>query len=94
MMTPEQLAAAERLLAERAVVCDIETEGVRIRIAPDHASRVYDVRPMLDTRERCDWSVDMAAIALAYAETRGLISVTERDLEGQPRTVRIVREPA
>lgn len=94
MMTPEQINAAERMVAERAVVADIETEGVAIRVAPDHQRRVYDVRPMLDPRERCDISIDMAAIALAYAEARGLIAVTERDLDGQPRTVRILRDPA
>lgn len=94
MMTPEQIAAAERLMAERAVVADIENEGLRIRVAPDHKPRVYDVRPMLDPRERCDFSVDMNGIALAYAEARGLIHVIDRDLDGQPRTVRIVRDPA
>jgi hypothetical protein len=94
MMTPEQLAAAERVLAERAVVADIEAEGVRIYIAPDHSVRVYDVRPMLDRWERCDISIDMAAIALAYAEQRGLIEVTQRDMDHQPRTVRILRDPA
>lgn len=93
-VTAEQMAVAERIIAEAAVVADIECEGVAIRVTPDHSARLYDVRPMLDERERCPITIDMAALALAYAEWHGLIQVVERDLDGLPRTVRILRDPA
>jgi hypothetical protein len=58
------------LLADRAVITDIETHGIRVGTAP---SRVYDVRPMLDEREHSSACVEMARQALAWAELRGLV---------------------
>lgn len=93
-VTAEQMAVAERMLAEAAVVADIESEGIHVRIAPDHAPRVYDVRRMLDPREHSPITIDMVAIALAYAEHRKLIEVLEVDADGQAVVVRILRSPA
>lgn len=91
-VTAEQMAVAQRMIAEAAVVADIECEGVRLE--PSDSQRVYDVRPMFDERERCPITIDMAAIALAYAQWHGLIEVLARDAAGQPSTVRILRDPA
>ena len=88
---PLNMEAAERMLAEAAVVADIESEGVHL---PGDTPRLYDVRPMMDEREHHFISIDMNAIALAYAQWRGLIEVTERDAKGQPATVRVIRSPA
>lgn len=86
---PLALAAAERLLAEAAVVADIECEGIQV----GDTGRVYDVRPMLDLREHHPISADLNAIALWYAHQRGLIYVIERDTNGGPLVVRVLRSP-
>jgi hypothetical protein len=84
------MQVVERLLAEAAVVADIECEGEPVeRLGP----KAYDVRPMLDEREHHPLSIDMNALALAYAQWRGLIEVLERDAAGQPAIVRVVRLP-
>lgn len=69
-------------IADRAVIADIETNGVRVGPRGD---RLYDVRPMLDQREHGPESVDMASEALAYALARGLVQQA-----GEPWLVRIV----
>jgi hypothetical protein len=56
-------------IGNRAVVDTIK-EGVRVRL-PD-GGRWYDIRPLIDPREHCPESVDMAAEALSYAESAGL----------------------
>lgn len=69
MMPVHELAF---LIADRAVVCDIESECVRERMGPANAW-YYDTRPMLDLREQGPEGVDMARQALAYAAERRLI---------------------
>ena len=59
-------------LADRAVVADIETEG--IAQTDEHARKWYDTRPMLDPRELPDDFVEMNRQALDYAHQRGLVS--------------------
>lgn len=79
----DNLATTMARIADRAVVADIESTAARIGASHD---RCYDVRPMLDARERGPESVDMASEALAYAITRGLVVPSE----GTPWLVRIV----
>lgn len=81
----EHCAATAIRIADRAVLTDIESEGVRVGA---RGERTYDVRPMLDERERGLESVDMASEALAYALVRGLIQQAEH-----PWLVRIVAQP-
>lgn len=81
----EHCAASAIRIADRAVLSDIETEGVRVGARSD---RTYDVRPMLDERERGAESVDMASEAIAYALVRGLIQQA-----GEPWLVRVVAKP-
>lgn len=65
-----ELIRRSLLLADRAVVADIEGEA-----APtDHrGARWLDIRPMLSPHEHAPQVLDMAAEALAYARMRGLI---------------------
>lgn len=77
------LATTMARIADRAVLIDIESYGVRVG---DSHDRCYDVRPMLDQREHGAESVDMFSEALAYAITRGLVVPSE----GAPWLVRIV----
>lgn len=71
-------------IADRAVIADIETEGVRVGPL---AERRYDIRPMLDEREHCPQDIDMASEALGYAVARGLVTF---DDAAQPWLARIV----
>lgn len=71
-------------IAARAVVADIETEGVAV--GPRH-DRTYDVRPMLDEHEHSAEVVDMAREALRYALARGLVTQVD---ERQPHILRVV----
>lgn len=87
------MEVAERMLAEAAVVADIECEGISVS-GGSTLPRTWDVRPMLDVREHHPISIDMNALGLAYAEWRGLIQVLERDANHQPVLVRIIRSPA
>ena len=66
---------AARRVADRAVVADIESFGVRAGTAPD-GSRLYDLRPMLDENEHGPEAIEMANQAIAYAKARGLITDT------------------
>lgn len=81
----DALIVTATAIADRAVLSDIRSEGVPV--GEGHA-RCYDVRPMLDQRERGPESVDMASEAIAYAISRGLVEATE----GTPWLVRIVRK--
>lgn len=67
---PDQ-ATLERRIAERAVICDIESECPTISV---DGITWRDTRPMLDPREHAPEIIDMATEALEYAEARLLIS--------------------
>ena len=70
-------------IAKRAVVADIETNGVLV--ATDEPGRWYDTRPMLDLREHSPEMVDMLTEALAFAVDTGLA----RTHSALPHLVRI-----
>ena len=78
-----EMAFTMQRIADRAVICDIESEGVAE--GPRHL-RCYDIRPMLDAREHSHEVVDMFSEALAYAIARGLVLMDE----ARPGFVRIV----
>lgn len=63
-----------RDLADRAVIADIETEG--IATTDEQGTRWYDVRHLLDPREQPSECIDMFSQAVSYALARGLISVS------------------
>lgn len=71
-------------IADRAVVCDIEGEGVR---GGSLGVRSYDIRSMLDEREHPQEFIDIAREALAWAVARRLVVI---DDAAQPHIVRIV----
>jgi len=75
-------------LADRAAVCDVETEGIRVR--DFGAGRWYDTRPMLDEREHSPEGVDMLREAIAYALQRGLAQAHPH----HPHMLCIVHTPA
>jgi hypothetical protein len=81
------LACTAASIADRAVVCDIESEAVHELEA---GQRWYDIRPMLNEREHSPEFIDMNSEALAWAFARGLIEqhATRKHL------VRIARWPA
>lgn len=70
-LTRGLLASALRI-AERAVVSDIECEGILHR---DVGPRVYDVRPLLDEREHSPELIDQAREALGWALARRVIEI-------------------
>ncbi len=72
-ITPADVQLLRRGLAigNRAVVETIECEGVRVHLA--EPGRWYDTRPMLDPREHASEMIDMAAEAISYGETAGLV---------------------
>lgn len=74
------------LIADRAAVADIESEAVGVHL---YTQRWYDVRPMLDMRERSAACSDMNREALDYALMRGLIVRHHADAH----LVRITRMP-
>lgn len=78
----DHLAATMARIADRAVITDIESEGVRVG---DRGERTYDIRPMLDEREQPPENIDMFGEALGYALARGIVTQGE-----QPWLVRIV----
>lgn len=88
-MTPIQLAELAHQLADRACICDIECDAWQTddEMGGPHW---YDTRPMLDPRETCDDSIEMARQALQYAHERGLISPHPI----HSHLVRITRRPA
>lgn len=67
-----RLAELAHKLADRAVVADIEGEG--IPQTDEHGRTWYDTRPMLDPREQPDDNIEMSLQAISYAHERGLIS--------------------
>jgi hypothetical protein len=67
------LVASALQLADRAVVCDVEDEGIR-HPSPDSA-RVYDITTMFDPREHSSECLDMASQAIAYGVSRGLFKL-------------------
>lgn len=82
-----QAAALAHTLADRAVVSDIETEGVAQ--TDEHGRIWFDTRPMLDPREMPDDFIEMNRQALDYAHQRGLI----RPHPSHAHLVRITRSP-
>jgi len=82
------LVASALQLADRAVVCDVETEGIRCP-APAGAP-VYDITPMFDSREHSPEFLDMASQGIAYGVGRGLFEL----LPELPVRVRLLRRPA
>lgn len=58
-------------IADRAVVEDIESEGLHIASLPGRPSW-YDIRPMVDEREHSPQCIDMNKAAIDYALMRGL----------------------
>lgn len=71
-MNAIQLAHLAHQLADRAVICDIESEGHAQ--TDEHGRRWYDTRPMLDEREFPPDFVEMNRQALLYAHERGLVT--------------------
>ncbi len=67
---PRGLIASALAIADRAVIADIETEGISWGRKGD---RIYDIRPLIDEREHSHETIDMAEQALGYAVARGLI---------------------
>lgn len=77
-------------LADRSVVCDVETEGVLVEGGRrDGQCPVYDITPMFDTREHSPVFIDMANEAIAYGVARGLFEL----LPEPPIRVRLLRRP-
>jgi len=66
-----QLVQQAILIANRAVVEDLETYAAPVRL---DGQLWHDTRPMLDPREHCPTSIDMAVQALQYAEASGLVT--------------------
>lgn len=71
-LTPIQAAELAHLLADRAVVCDIESESYTL-VDPQGVTW-YDTRPMRDPREVPDDFAEMARQAIDYALHRGLVA--------------------
>lgn len=66
-----ELVRRALMLADQAVIADIESEGFGMHF---EGMNWYDVRPMLDEREHSLQVIDMAREALEYARQRGLIA--------------------
>jgi hypothetical protein len=60
------LVSSAFLIANRAVVADIESNCIRV-------GAWYDTRPMIDPREHAAEALDMAAELLRYGEAAGVI---------------------
>lgn len=58
-------------LANRAVISDIETEGVKVKL---DGATWWDTRPMVDPQEHAPLVVDMARQAIDYALQAGLVT--------------------
>lgn len=77
-------------LADRAVVCEVETEGVLVEgSARDGQCPVYDIGAMFNTNEHSPFVIDMANEAIAYGIARGLFEL----LPDPPIRVRLLRRP-
>ena len=93
MSGPDESATAAMVatalqLADRAVVCDVETEGICLARRLD-GEKLYDVTTMFDPREHSPEFLDMASQAIAYGVSRGLFEL----LPGPPMLVRLLRRP-
>ena len=82
------LLARSLLIAKRAVLADIETEGVLVAL--DEPGHWYDIRPLQDPREHCAEVLDMFAQALAFAVDAGVVKQHSQ----LPHLVRVNREPS
>lgn len=78
-------------LADRAVVCDVETEGQRDWLHPTdcQARPVYDISSMFNDNEHTPQFIDMASQGIAYGIARGLLEL----LPDPPIRVRVLRMP-
>lgn len=83
-MSPTELGLQ---IADRCAVADIECEGIAEVI---DGVKHYDTRVMLDEREHCSDSVEMARQAIDYALARGLVARHPT----LPHMVRVVQQPA
>jgi hypothetical protein len=66
-----QLLQRGLAIGNQAVIETVECEAVRVQLP--EPGRWYDTRPMLDPREHAPQVIDMAAEALSYGETAGLL---------------------
>jgi hypothetical protein len=66
-----QLVGMALALADRSVVCDVESEG-NLVVMPD-GSRWWDIRPMFNPHEHCNEVIDMARQAVSYGLARGVL---------------------
>jgi hypothetical protein len=71
MLTQVQLLVLGLSIANRAAICDIESECVAVDDADGR--RWFDIRPMIDPNEHCGEVIDMMVDTLTYAEESGLI---------------------
>lgn len=83
------LVASALQLADRAVVCDVETEGICLAMRVD-GEKLYDLTPMFDPREHSPEFLDMASQGIAYGVSRGLFEL----LPGPPMLVRMLPRAA
>lgn len=83
-----ELARLAYAIADQAVVVDIRSYGVATAV-DGSAAQWFDIRPLLDSRERSTADTDMFAGALTYARWRGLVLVHPQ----HAHLVRIVRQP-
>ena len=84
MMPPTHLIERAFRLANAAVVCDIESEGVKVVLG---GWLFYDTRPMVDVNEVSQQVADMARQAIDYAIEAGLAMQHPT----QPHLLRILR---
>ena len=89
-LTTGLLASAVRL-ADRAVICDVETEGRRDWHHPTDckAQPVYDISSMFNENEHSPQFIDMAQQGIGYGIARGLLEL----LPDPPIRVRVLRMP-
>jgi len=72
LLAPDEQRSLATAIAERAVVADIESEGVRVHL---DGRTWWDTRPMTDPREHAPEVIGMADEAIRYAVGSGLASV-------------------
>ncbi len=77
------LAFSAVRLADRAVICDIESEGQRLD------RDTWDITAMFDEHEHSPEHIDLAMESIGYAVARRLIEVIRKT----PLQVRILRRP-
>lgn len=66
------LETSRKRIAERAVISDIESEGIQVELG---GVLYHDIRPMIDEREvPAEW-IDMTSEAIAYALSEGLFEM-------------------